>query len=102
MSQSLTDLKKAKRCRDKRAQRHAQTIRDTKQDEDRERFRKQAEAKKAEVYANSTLSPTNKTIHLEKEREATKQRGEDFATWQKKSAKIEKNRSLTAATDAKK
>ena len=91
MSQSLNDLKKAKRRRDKRAERQAQAIRDTKQDADRERFRKQAEAETAEAYANSTLSPTNKAIHLEKEREATKQRGEDFATWQKESAKIERN-----------
>ena len=102
MAQSLSDCKKSKRRRDKQAQQQAQAASDTKQDKDRERFLKQAEAETAAVYINSNLSTTNKAIHLEKEREATKQRGEDFAKWQMESAKIEKTRSQTAATDAKK
>ena len=81
MSQSLHDLKKAKRPSDKRAQRHAQAIRDTKQDADRARFRQQAEAETEESYAHSTLSPTAKAIHLENERKATNQRGDNFASW---------------------
>ena len=102
MSQSLHDLKKTKRRNDKRAQRQAQTIRDAKQDADRARFRQQAEAETEEAFSRSTLSPTAKAIHLGIERKATKQRGDDFASWQKESAKKERNRSLTAATDAKK
>ena len=102
MSQSLHDLKKTKRRNDKRAQRQAQAIRDTKQDADRARFRQQAEAETEEAFSHSTLSPTAKAIHLETERKATKQRGDDFASWQKESAKKERNRSLTAATDTKK
>ena len=102
MSQSLHDLKKTKRRNDKRAQRQAQTIRDTKQDADRARFRQQAEAEIEAAYSHTTLSPTDQAIHLEIERKATKQRGDDFESWQKESSKKERNRFLTAATDAKK
>ena len=102
MAQSLIDLKKAKRIREKRAQRRAQAASDNKQDKDRERFRKQAKAETAAAYTTSNLSPTNKAIHLEKERKATKKRGKEFAKWQMESEKLEKIRAQTAATAAKK
>ena len=78
MSQSLNDLKKAKRRRDKRAQQQAQAIRDTKQDEDRERFRKQAEAETAEAYSNSTLPLQTKRSTL-KRNERPQNKGEKIS-----------------------
>ena len=79
MAQSLNDLNKAKRPTEKLAQQRAQDASDNKQDEDRERFWKQAEAETAAAYTTSNLPPTNKALHLEKEREATRKRGEEFA-----------------------
>ena len=102
MTQSLNNRKKAKKRSNKQAQQQAQAIRDTKQDKDRERFWKQAKAEKAAAYSNSTLSSTNKAIHLEKEQEATKQQGDKFAKWQMESEMHEQIRAQTAATAVKK
>ena len=47
------------------------------------------------------MTPTDKTMRLEKECGYTRQRGEDLAKWQKESAKLERNRVKNAAEAAK-
>ena len=92
MTQSLIDLNKAKRRKEKQAQRRAQDASNNKQDKVRERFRKQAEAETAAAYTTSNMSPTNKALHLEKERKATRRRGKEFAKWPMESEKLERTR----------
>ena len=58
MAQSLNDLKKTKRRREKQAQRRALAASDNKQNKDRERFWMQAEAETAAAYTTFDLSPT--------------------------------------------
>ena len=63
LTESLKDFNKAKRHREKQAQRRAQNASDNKQDEDRERFRQQAEAETAATYSTSKdMTPANKAL----------------------------------------
>ena len=47
------------------------------------------------------MTSVDKAIQLEKEREATRRRGEEFVKWQMESEKLERIRVQKAATDAK-
>ena len=60
-------------------------------------FQQQIEAESAVRHNTSkNITPIDKTMRLEKEREVPRQRGEEFAEWQKESAKLERNRVINA------